>query len=226
MSRRIYIKPTEGAQSGTCTKSLTIENNGVLSVGDITGYDSLVTDDNHIPNKAYVDTHGGGATSGYSGYSGISGYSGPGDSGYSGYSGQGSTNLITVQQIGHSLSVGDVIRFDGSDYVKAQADSTANAEVIGIVTEVNGADDFSYLTHGGVSGLAGMTAGSVYFLSDSTAGLLTTTEPTDVGDVTKPLFLATSTTDGVFFNWRGIEIVEDPGGGGGLSFDDLKKWLY
>src|SRR5690554_7997140 len=39
-----------------------------------------------------------------------------------------------VQQTAHGLSVGDVVRFDGTDYVQATADTAANSEAVGVVT--------------------------------------------------------------------------------------------
>jgi hypothetical protein len=71
---------------------------------------------------------------------------------------------------------------------------------------VAGADDFTIQVGGYVSGLTGLTGGTVYFLDDDTAGLLTSTEPPDVGDVSKPLFVADSGSSGWFFNWRGAVV--------------------
>ena len=38
---------------------------------------------------------------------------------------------------------------------------------------------------GGCAGLSGLTSGTVYFLGAATAGLLTATEPTAVGEIDK-----------------------------------------
>lgn len=131
-----------------------------------------------------------------------------------------------MNQTGHGLSVGNVIRFNGTSYVKAQADSAANAEVIGIVTAVADADNFTYATGGPITGLSGLTAGTVYFLSPTSAGALTATEPSADGQVSKPLLDATSTTAGVFFNYRG----EVLGSGASLSSDGWvaagETWTY
>lgn len=75
--------------------------------------------------------------------------------------------------------------------------------MFGIVIEVVDSDNFVLLTNGYVTGLSGLTAGEVHFLSDTTAGALTTTEPTTATHVSKPLLLADSTTSGYFYNFRG-----------------------
>lgn len=119
--------------------------------------------------------------------------------------GGGSALSRSISQTSHGLAVGDVVRLSGTSYVEAQATSEANAEVVGIVSAVADANTFTLTTGGYVEGLSGLTAGVVYYLSE-TAGQLTTTEPT----ISKPLLVASSTTTGWFFNMRGLT-----GGGGG-----------
>ncbi|NDC94894.1 tail fiber domain-containing protein, partial [bacterium] len=65
---------------------------------------------------------------------------------------------------------------------------------IGVVSRVIDASTFEVTLSGEISGLSGLTVGEVYFLSASTAGLLTTTEPTVVGQVSVPVGVASSTT--------------------------------
>lgn len=116
---------------------------------------------------------------------------------------------IDITQASHGFAVGDVVRHNGTIYVKAQADSAANAEVVGIVSAVDG-NDFTLIVGGRIDTLSGLTAGTVYFLSDATAGLLTATEPTDTDHISKPLLIATSTTAGFFYNMRGYVNTELP----------------
>lgn len=122
------------------------------------------------------------------------------------------TRLIT--QTNHLLAVGDVVRLSGSLYMKAQADSATDAEVVGIVAVVPDTGHFILMTDGYVTGLVGLVAGAVYFLSATTPGLLTLGEPTTAGQVSKPLLVADSPTSGYFFNWRGM-LIGAPGSGGG-----------
>lgn len=127
--------------------------------------------------------------------------------------GGGSTYDIT--QTSHTLNVGNVVKFNTTGFVYdlAQADSEANAEVIGIVSADLDANTFTLCVNGYVTGLSGLTAGACYFLSDSVAGALTATEPTTEGSISKPCLIADSTTSGYFFNMRGVTV-----GGGSTSY--------
>lgn len=108
-----------------------------------------------------------------------------------------------IAQTAHGFAACDVIRHNGTSYVKAQADSEGNAEVYGIVTEVQDAHNFTVTTHGYASCFSGLTAGTYYFLSASTAGAYTVTAPTTVGHVVKPIFFALSATEGNLGIYRG-----------------------
>jgi len=138
------------------------------------------------------------------------------------------TNLavLDVNQVAHGFVVGDAVRLSGATYIKAQANTEANAEFVGIVQRVISADRFTVQTAGLITTLSGLTAGSVYYIDDDTAGLLTLTEPTDVGDVSKPVLIADTTTSGWIFNMRGF-IVSAAGGGGssdGWVDDSANAW--
>lgn len=109
-----------------------------------------------------------------------------------------------VTQSSHGLVVGDIVRFDGANYVKSKGDSAENAEVLGIVSLVPTVNNFRVSLCGFVT-LAGKSfnAGDTMFLSADTAGLMTNTEPIDPGEVVKPVFLCVSATTGYLINWRG-----------------------
>ena len=126
--------------------------------------------------------------------------------GAGGGGGSGTDLERSIAQTAHGLAVGDIVRYSGTAYVKAKADTAANAEVVGIVSAVADANHFTLLYSGYITGLSGLTAGTVYFLSPSSAGALTTTEPSTVGQISKPLLLAESTTTGYFVNFRGSAI--------------------
>ncbi len=150
-----------------------------------------------------IGTSGAGI-SGYSGYSGFSGFSGE------------STTYIDVNQVSHGFVIGDVLRFDGTNYVKALADTPENAEVVGIVSQVIDSDNFKLLTEGEIDGLSGLLPGYTYFLDLFTPGTYSTTDPNAYGAVSKPLMDALSTTKAYFHNWRGV-IVENGLGDSGYS---------
>ncbi len=136
-----------------------------------------------------------------------------------GGSGSGDSVAFNVAQTLHGFVVGDVVRLvsgSANTYTKAQADSASDAEVAGIVSVVLTANLFTLTTHGLVTvGVPVGTAGTVMFLDPSIAGALTSTEPTNSGQVSKPLAIITdSSTRMVFINWRG-EILNGGSGGSG-----------
>ncbi len=102
-----------------------------------------------------------------------------------------------VNQSSHGFAVGDWLYNNAGTYTAAQADDADTAEVVGVVVEVKDANNFVIQTGGKVTGLSGLTAGTVYFLSDSSAGDITATEPTAENSFSKPVLIADSTTSGV-----------------------------
>lgn len=108
--------------------------------------------------------------------------------------GSGSTLTLAVVQATHGLAVGDLVYHNGTAYVKAQADTAAKAEVVGIVSSSADGDNFVLQMNGEITGLSGLTAGAVYFLSPSSAGAATDTEPSTAGQISKPVYVALSTT--------------------------------
>jgi len=112
---------------------------------------------------------------------------------------------LYVAQTGPGVSFAQFIRFNGSTYVAAQADTETNAEVVGLVVWV-GSDEFVFQTSGIVTGLSGMTPGAVYYLATVSAGGMTPTEPTTPGNVSKPVLIALSATVGLLLSMRGLVI--------------------
>lgn len=115
-------------------------------------------------------------------------------------SGGGGGSVITVDTgpALHGFVAGDVgsaLYLNGSTYTKAIATSAAAAEVVGVLSEVVSTTKFKLTLSGQVTKVAwGLTTGEVYFLSPTTAGLLTTTEPTTIGQVSVPVGVASSST--------------------------------
>ena len=125
-----------------------------------------------------------------------------------GSAGAGDSIVTSINQTAHGFSVEEWVRHNGTLYVLSIADTAANAEVYGVITEITDVDNF-VITTGGRATLSGLTAGLPHFLSDSVAGALTTTEPA----ISKPLFFADSTTTGFVINMRGFQ--SGLGGGSG-----------
>jgi hypothetical protein len=112
--------------------------------------------------------------------------------------------VFTIPQPAHGLVVNDVVRYNGTAYVKARADNATNAEVAGIVSAVPNADAFTLHVSGRFTSLSGLSPGVVYYLSSTTSGALTSTSPSTTGTISKPVLIATSATAGYFVNWRGM----------------------
>ena len=99
----------------------------------------------------------------------------------------------------------------GGVYTKAKADAANTAEVIGLIGSIIDANSFNLVMVGqttvntAVTGGA-MVVGSTYYVSAATAGLLTATEPSVIGQVSKPVGTAISTTVLEFVNMRGIVV--------------------
>lgn len=122
--------------------------------------------------------------------------------------GSGDATITSVNQTAHGFVIGDVVRFNGTSYVKSQADIDANSEVYGVVSTVVDADNFKITTEGHITGLSGLTSGATYFLSTVTPGALSSTSPTSVGQVNRPVLLADSTTSGFVIQARGYVITQ------------------
>ena len=109
--------------------------------------------------------------------------------------GDGDTT-IDVTQSNHSLTVGMPVRVSGANqYAAAQANSAANAEVVGIVTSVASSSAFTMALAGEVTTNAAVpdstSPGDIVYLSASSAGAVTTTEPSTAGQVSKPIGVIT-----------------------------------
>ena len=117
----------------------------------------------------------------------------------------------TINQPYHTFVKGNILTTNDTGYILAKANSPLTADVIGIITDTS--DNTFTITFGGyITGLSGLIAGSTYFLSSSVDGDWTNIEPTAIGSVSKPIFIADSETSGYWINYRGIVIAEYSGG--------------
>lgn len=108
--------------------------------------------------------------------------------------GTGTSLTKAIAQVAHGFAVGDLVYLVSTTYTKAIATSAAAAEVVGIVSAVADVDNFTLQFAGRVTGLSGLTAGATYFLSPSSAGTATATEPTTATQISKPVYVADTTT--------------------------------
>ena len=125
-------------------------------------------------------------------------------SGWSSLGGGGTTDRVT--QASHAFVIGDILYMNGSVYAKAKADAANTAEVVGMVSRVIDANTFELTLSGEVAGLSGLTVGENYFLSAATAGAITATEPSVVGQVSLPVGVASSTTSLYVAPKRGVVV--------------------
>lgn len=110
---------------------------------------------------------------------------------------------VIIAEAAHGFSVGEPVSYDGTNWVKAKADSVVTG-ASGIVYEVPTADTFTFISRGSLSRstgqwdtlagtTGGLTPGSDYAVSQSTAGLYETTTPTS--GIVQFMFRAISTTE-------------------------------
>ncbi len=118
----------------------------------------------------------------------------------------GNATAVTkrITQVAHGYDANDygiILRFDGADYVEAQADTDVHSQVVGMLTKVVDVDTFEITEVGFVTGLtaqAPYTPGDLYWLDPSNPGEITPTKPTTIGQYLAPLFIATSASTGHF----------------------------
>lgn len=110
-----------------------------------------------------------------------------------------------------SVMVGMVVYHNGTKYEAAIANDVTKADVIGVVTKIVPNVSVTITTNGFIdltslypNQTGPWVAGNTYFLSATTAGVLTSVEPTGSGTISKPLMIAVSSAQGFFNNWRGI----------------------
>jgi hypothetical protein len=120
-----------------------------------------------------------------------------------------STVQVDINQVAHGFAVGLVLYCSGvNTYARAIASGGITAditsEVVGIVSAVADADNFTLQMGGIVTGLVGLTGGTTYYLSTTLSGQLQDTEPMDNADTVKPLLIATNSSSGVWINSLGV----------------------
>ena len=125
---------------------------------------------------------------------------------------------ITSGSPGYSF--GSVVRVTSTGYTLARADNPDSAEVVGVISSLDTAYSIVTLTgriDGNFTSVAGgtLSPGCVYFLSPSASGQITTTEPSTIGYVSKPVILGLGQTAGVVLQYRGNYLNGSAGGGSG-----------
>ena len=104
---------------------------------------------------------------------------------------------IEIEQTNHGFNVGDAIKFNGTTYEKAQADTKGNAGVIGLVRTIVDANKFTY-QFGGVFTKASYLDGNDYYLGINTAGSVELEPTYDIGNYKQ--FIGTAIAEGLLLN--------------------------
>lgn len=109
-------------------------------------------------------------------------------------------------QSGHTFSVGDVVEYSGSTFIKALALEGRNSEVIGWVSEIPDANSFKVVINGYVDGISALTLSptTTYYLSDTIAGGVISVSPTNPNTISKPILTTLTNNDAIIFQYRGI----------------------
>jgi hypothetical protein len=144
-------------------------------------------------------------TSAFEGYDGIA---------WSGLGGGGSIVRVTQANTYTAADIGRPLYLNGANYDPAIATAANTAEVAGVLSKVIDASTFEICLGGEVTavganlveGGGALSPGETYFLSTITPGKITTTEPSVVGYISKPVGIARSSTALDFFNMRGTVV--------------------
>ena len=138
---------------------------------------------------------------------------------------KGGTNtprsIVESFSLANSFVEGDAIRYDipSSTWVKAQADSAENSEVAGVVSSASfNTFDLTYSGFILIPALSGVSA-PVLFLDSTIAGGLTTSPPSAIGTVIKPVLTKTTNGSGyIVTNYLGTQI----GGSSTVAIDEIQ----
>lgn len=110
----------------------------------------------------------------------------------------GGSTEAQITQSSHGFAVLDSIRWNGSAWVKAKADSV-DTPAMGVVVEIVDTNNFIYAISGRYAvGAHGLTVGQWYYLSSATAGALVTTSPV----ISQPILFVESSTIVTIYPYR------------------------
>lgn len=127
-----------------------------------------------------------------------------------GTGGSSSALTLAVLQSAHNFVLGDWLYFNGTSYAKSAASAAVPAEAVGVVTVSADANNFTITTNGYASfGRTDLTPGFAYFISPTSAGTITATDPAVLaiaGQISKPVLIAITSAAGFVQNMRGMLI--------------------
>lgn len=133
---------------------------------------------------------------------------------------------LTVTQALHGYSLCEVLKFNGTSYVRAQSDIQANVG-IWLITKIIDANTFVISSNGYFTSLTGGVADTTGYLSSTTAGGLVTTAPA----ISQPIIYWTSATTGWILGYPSSQASVSPSSTP-LGYNDLRvgftgsTWTY
>lgn len=119
-------------------------------------------------------------------------------------------------QSAHGFAVGQVIAYDGSNFVLKSAAQGDTNETLGLVSRIDDINNFT-LTYSGffdATSLTGLSANTVYFVSAAVAGAITPNAPIGLGEENRPILIMQTPTTGIVVQYRG-QIIESVSGSSG-----------
>jgi len=124
----------------------------------------------------------------------------------SGGSGSGERIEKEYTQNGHGFNFGDIVAYSGTSFIKAIADGTQDAEVVGLVSDVPDVNTFTVVFSGYIEGISGLTlsASTTYFLSISVAGALSSSDTEVFDTISKPVLTTLTDNEALIFQYRGF----------------------
>ena len=115
---------------------------------------------------------------------------------------------IFINQAGYAPGGGSATSGQNVTLTVSQAShGFALNDFVGLVTASADTDTFNVTQSGYITGLtASFVADTTYFLSEATSGLLTDTEPTGDGEISKAAFIAETTSSGWVLPYAGVVV--------------------
>lgn len=121
------------------------------------------------------------------------------------------SNIVTVTQTAHGFNPGQWLRVSNPNlileqpvYVLAKADTLANSQSVGVVIEILNANQFKLQFSGYNRGavtqdylLMPLNPSSIYYLSPTDAGEITSVNPSAFGQISKPLYVSEQVASGL-----------------------------
>lgn len=108
--------------------------------------------------------------------------------------------LVDEGEADQDIDAAEIVYVASAGHIDlAIATSEAASDVVGAaLADISSGAVGEFQTHGVIPGFTGLTEGTLYFLSASTAGAITATAPSSVGEYVVPLGVAVSATELLF----------------------------